>query len=163
MKVSIKGGLKRQRDAINEMVYWVGRQLLSRRLYAATILNIELKNLDKEDYKACTNVCPEYYASRRPRAFDLEFDKSKKLDEIREDLCHEMVHVKQFERGELYRYDQHEHIRWKDKIYHTSIEDGIEYWSLPYEIEARGHEKALRMKFREYLKTRGKRKCASTQ
>ena len=158
MKVSIKGGRQRQRDAINEMVFWIGRQLLSRRLYATTILNIELKNLDKEDYNAATIVSPEYRLSSRPRVFNLEFDKKKNIEDLRKDLAHEMVHVKQYERGELYRFDKTDHIRWKGKIYHSSIEDGVDYWSMPYEVEARGMEDALKMKFREYLKTRGKRR-----
>jgi len=158
LKVSIKGGLKRQREAINEMVYWLGHNLLSRRLYAAITLNIELKNLSKEGYNASTNVNQSEYLTNRPRGFDLEFCSKRTLEKIRTDLAHEMVHVRQYATGQLYKYDRTDHIRWKDKIYPPGIEDGDDYWTMPYEIEARGQELALKMKFREYLinKKRGK-------
>ena len=158
MKVTIKGGLKRQRKAIEEMVYWLGHTLLSRRLYAGITLNIILKNLTNEEYNAATNVNQSEYLTNRPRVFDLEFSSRRSLEEIRTDLAHEMVHVKQYAIGQLYRYDRTDHIRWKDKIYPPGIEDGKFYWSMPYEVEARGHETGLRMQFREYLinKKRGK-------
>jgi hypothetical protein len=155
MKVTIKGGLKRQREAIDEMVFWLGRTLLSRRLYAGIILNIEIKNLSHEDYNAATYVNQSEYLTNRPRVFDLEFSSKRTLEEIRTDLVHEMVHVKQYATGELYRYDRTDHIRWKDKIYPPGIEDGNNYWIMPYEVEARGQELGLKMKFREYL--RGKK------
>lgn len=156
MKVFIKGGRQRQKDAINEMIFWVGRKLLSRRLYAAIELDITILNLKKEDYQASS--CPDnsYRKTAKPRIFKLEFSSYYKLDELREALVHEMVHVKQYAQGHLYDYEN-DRTRYKGKIYPSSIEDGKRYWQLPYEVEARGLQEGLRMEFREYLKNRGKR------
>ncbi len=56
-------------------------------------------------------------------------------------LAHEMVHVKQHARGELKYCGRTGFLRWTGS---NVLDDGsIEYWDLPWEIEAHGREKGL--------------------
>jgi hypothetical protein len=59
-------------------------------------------------------------------------------------LAHEMVHVKQYARGELKDFVRLNRVKWKGKIYNDRV---IDYWELPWEIEAHGREKGLYYKF----------------
>jgi hypothetical protein len=59
-------------------------------------------------------------------------------------LAHEMVHVKQYARGELKDFVRLNRVKWKGKIYNDRA---IDYWELPWEIEAHGREKGLYYKF----------------
>lgn len=68
-------------------------------------------------------------------------------------LAHEMVHVKQYAKGELKDYLISNKSKWKGEIF---INDEIEYWFQPWEIEAHGMEMGLYLKFLEHLKKESK-------
>jgi hypothetical protein len=62
-----------------------------------------------------------------------------KLRRTLEVLAHEMVHVKQYARGELYVGAYSGKHRWQGKW----VSDNINYWDAPWEIEAHGRESGL--------------------
>ena len=78
----------------------------------------------------------------RPREFELDINSTIKLRNMLETIAHEMVHVKQYARGELYVGDRGNRFcknRWQGKW----MSDKINYWDLPWEIEAHGREAGL--------------------
>jgi hypothetical protein len=59
-------------------------------------------------------------------------------------IAHEMVHVKQYAKGELKDYLKEEKSKYKnDHIYFESLN----YWDYPWEIEAHGRELGLYYRF----------------
>jgi len=86
----------------------------------------------------------------KPREFTVGIDKNLSKKATLMAIAHEMVHVKQFAKGEckdLYRPAKL--TRWKDEYYDT---DEIDYWDFPWEIEAYGREIGLYLKFINYCK-----------
>jgi hypothetical protein len=65
-------------------------------------------------------------------------------------LAHEMVHLKQYAKGELKDiFRPAKMIKWHGDRYLT---DGVDYWEQPWEIEAYGREKGLYFKFLYHMK-----------
>lgn len=95
---------------------------------------------------------------KNPRKFEILIKKHKDFADIIKTLAHEMVHVKQFAKGEL----GHEmsfvskgnsitstSTYWKGRYWRPKhVED--EYWDAPWEIEAHGREVGLYKKWKEY-------------
>mgnify|MGYP003328371186 CR=1 FL=1 len=66
-------------------------------------------------------------------------------------LAHEMVHVKQYAKGEMKDiFRPARMVKWHGVKYNIEETD---YWELPFEIEAYGREKGLYIKFMNYLRT----------
>lgn len=79
--------------------------------------------------------------TRRPRVFVITL-KNMRIKEVLKTLAHEMVHVKQYARGEL--KDCVGATRWKDRHYPLKSRATREqYWFQPWEIEAYGMEVGL--------------------
>jgi hypothetical protein len=82
----------------------------------------------------------------RPREFTINICSRMGYQNIFLTLAHEMVHVKQYAMGELrdvMRGPTPQ--RWLNAPIDS---DNIEYWDLPWEIEAYGREKGLYFRFR---------------
>jgi hypothetical protein len=134
------------KDLIKEAVIFYGEYLMGKRL--ANNIDVEIKitrGLANRDgvHAWCTwdddNV--------RPRAFEIELDhsaclKDKNLCEL---IAHEMVHVKQYARGDIktYRFGRQ---TWKGK----TVLESIPYRKKPWEVEAFSLEKSLAKKFQEH-------------
>lgn len=81
-----------------------------------------------------------------PREFIISISSSMGYQNTFLTLAHEMVHVKQYAMGELrdvLRGPTPQ--RWLNAPIDS---DNIEYWDLPWEIEAYGREKGLYFRFR---------------
>lgn len=61
-------------------------------------------------------------------------------------LAHEMVHVKQYAKGELKDYLRNDTVRWKKKLFSL---DEVDYWSSPWEVEAYTEDKILYEAFKK--------------
>jgi hypothetical protein len=73
----------------------------------------------------------------RPTYFEITIDTNQKHGIILNSLAHELVHVKQMAKGEWYPHLRNEmkiHT-YKKKRYDSSK---LDYWDLPWEIEAHG-------------------------
>ena len=100
----------------------------------------------------------EFANPKKPRSFRVILDRSKmehndsgeeRTDaevaiEILKTLGHELVHVKQYAMGEL-TTDRYGALRYNGV--HYNVETLLDYFDLPYEIEAYGKEKGLLVGF----------------
>lgn len=114
--------------------------------FAQYLMGVRLaKNLDIEirlegQGKLAEGHCSPIDAERRPRSFEIGINPNMQRYKMLQCLAHEMVHVKQYARGEL----SNELItaKWQGKTYKltNSIED---YLNWPWEVEAYGRDRAL--------------------
>jgi len=77
-------------------------------------------------------------SSIKPREFEIRIDCNLEPQEFLQTLMHELVHCKQFAKGEL----QHNHknsLMWNRK----RVSRNVEYYDCPWEIEANGREIGL--------------------
>ena len=66
------------------------------------------------------------------------------MRKLLETIAHEMVHVKQYARGELYQGIRVNKYRWQGKWV-----GNMDYWDEPWEIEAHGREAGLFIRWAE--------------
>lgn len=96
---------------------------------------------DKPDNNEENGSCTPYQETGNPRIFDVRIDHNLSERLTLETLAHEMVHVKQFARGELYEYERHPKLyRWKKDVIDINK---VWTWFRPWEIEAGGMEHGL--------------------
>jgi hypothetical protein len=121
--------------------------LLGKRL--ANNISIKLifnnKNLDKNIYGFCDWDCDK----RNPRNFIISIDPNLSKRMTLMVIAHEIVHVKQYARGELKDLMRLNKVKYLGKLYD---EGKINYWVQPWEIEARDYEKLLHREFCKTLK-----------
>ena len=85
----------------------------------------------------------------RPREFTITLAAFSEINEVLLLLAHEMVHVKQWARGETKDYVAGPRFRrFNGILYDTDV---IDYWDLPWEIEAYGRERGLYIRYCEYV------------
>jgi hypothetical protein len=83
--------------------------------------------------------------NKLPNEFEIKFSsKIKSYRRIIQTLAHEMIHIKQFAKGEMYDHLHAPKVRWRNKNYNV---EEIDYWDYPWEIEAYGKELGLYVKF----------------
>jgi len=77
----------------------------------------------------------------KPREFTVRIDSSQKLKMILNTLAHELTHVKQWAKGEMFE------LQLQRKVYRFRKEDfntrNMDYWDLPWEVEAHGRAVTL--------------------
>ena len=134
--INIKGGTKTQKKYTKSMVKFCADMLMPR-IHSLEI-NLRLKNF-KEDDSYGYALATDGADANRPREFDLDINTDARLRRLLETVAHEMVHVKQFARGELYQSSMTAKHRWKGNWQRSEKE----YWDLPWEIEAHGRECGL--------------------
>lgn len=84
------------------------------------------------------------------REFLIGLDRGLSKKETLLALAHEMVHVKQYARGEMKDiWKPVRMVKWQGERY---LHEEMDYWEQPWEIEAYGREKGLYFKFLTYLK-----------
>lgn len=83
------------------------------------------------------------------RSFIIILNKNLNKKTMLISLAHEMVHVKQYARGELKDYLRDDVVRWKRKIFRLSE---VEYWTSPWEVEAYEKDKILYEAFKKERK-----------
>lgn len=116
--------------------------LMTKRMCDSLEIYILLKKHLEEDYSGFCMFLDHYDGIR---TFEIELAKGYTVNETLSSLAHELVHLKQFAKGEL-----------KDDMVTASIfkwkgqdidENKVNYWDLPFEIEAYGREKGLHTRF----------------
>jgi hypothetical protein len=133
-----------ERKVIREATFFYGYSLLSKRI--AENLDIHINVID--DYYKSTGVVGDTLPldsdiTYRPRSFEINLDRTKRLKSIVFTLAHEFIHVKQFAKGEL-----KDHKRSNKTIFNKMKFEDINYWDSPWEIEAYGKEGGLWNKFK---------------
>jgi len=84
-----------------------------------------------------------------PKSFILEINKDLEGDELTKTVIHEMVHVKQYVKGQLKeRYTPvHHHLWYKEMI----IVNDDNFYDVPWEVEARELEEKLFHTYRKKI------------
>ena len=124
-----------------------GKTLLGERLYHKVEVTIEFKSEDlgKDVYGYC-DWNDENFKSRD---FTITVDPTLGKRNMLLVLAHEMVHVKQYAKGEMRDYVRMNKVRFKGKVYNDKK---MSYWDFPWEIEAHGREKGLYYRFLDMMK-----------
>ena len=72
----------------------------------------------------------------RPNEFTIEINLNQNLNLMLNTFAHELVHVKQWAKGEFYELQSKRKVyKFCGNIYDT---EKVDYWDLPWEIEAHG-------------------------
>jgi hypothetical protein len=83
----------------------------------------------------------------RPREFTITINSKMGYSNMITTLAHEMVHVKQYATGQLRDSMRGPSLqRWMNMPINSN---DIEYWDLPWEVEAYGRERGLYFRFRQ--------------
>ena len=137
---------KRLNQDLSSAAIWYGAILLGTRMVNNIYLDIKLTKGLKQKEKAygyCHIVDDNL---NKPREFMIELDASMKygFDQILTWLAHEMVHLKQFVRGELFDYETGR-VQWKSRSFGRLHHD-----DQPWEKEAYRLEGKLYEEFKEW-------------
>lgn len=136
-EIDVFGSTKRKRELAERVVTFAKHKLFPKTQYV--ILDVELiPNLvDKQGVAGCCGNAGD-------RQFEILVDSKQSYDDFVSTILHEMVHVKQYIKGELKEAAQFASI-WKKKKY----ERDHEYHDRPWEIEAYALEKVLLEQWKE--------------
>lgn len=142
--ITVTGGSRKQREYVNGIAAFCLHKLMPR--MNDLEINIKLRKFTGKNtaYGYCMPT-DDYETYDRPREFELEINSAVRLRRLLETVAHEMVHVKQFARGELYQGIRVNKHRWQGEW----LDDNIDYWDLPWEIEAHGREVGLFVRWAE--------------
>ena len=144
MKVYIRGGSKTQKKYAKSIIDFCANKLMSKRLANSLIIKLHFTPL-YEKHKQMGN-CIWEDDSYRPKEFFLEIDPGARLRRVLESICHEMVHVKQFAKGEMRDLAGADRVSFLGQKYDLSAD---EYFERPWEIEAHGRELGLFIRWAE--------------
>lgn len=131
---------KRAKDLIKDACRFAADFFFDKRVINNLIISIKFESglVKQSGMMAC---CSYTDGPVRPRVFLIEIDKSLSLLSMLLCIFHEMVHVKQYAKNELYDSPRNEKtFKWQGKWYN---EDKLNYFDQPWEIEAHGREKGL--------------------
>lgn len=118
------------------------KELLSRQMYRHISLEIVIKNKIEDLGTCCITYYNDWYKARE---FEIQLRKKKSLKNLLLTLAHEIVHVKQFAKGEL----NCDNTKWKGEKIDT---EKVSYFDLPWEVEASSYEYILYSLYQEYRK-----------
>jgi hypothetical protein len=139
----------KERKILKLATHFYASRLMSERLSDSLEIDI---NIIKDFYKK-SKVLGEAFAkddclglpSNKKFVINLEWSKLGKR--VLQSLAHEMVHVKQYAKGELKFHEKGNMVTFQREQY-----QGDEYWESLWEIEAYGREVGLYQKFRPTFK-----------
>ena len=127
-------------------------EYLMPKLYDKVFVTLEFKKFQRgnNDYAYCDAVDE----NERKRDFIITLDARLNKKETLLALAHEMVHVKQYAKGELKDlFRPTRMVRWQGERF---LHEELDYWEQPWEIEAYGREKGLYIKYMTYIDERVK-------
>ena len=141
MVINIWGGNKKLRSLTISLVEYCADKL---KLNDSIRLDIEFsRNLYKED--GILGEVDFDDTNHRPKEFTMTVDSSVSRRRIMETIAHEMVHVKQYAKGELVDLSRCGSTKWQNNL----VDSETNYWDLPWEIEAHGKELGLFIRWAE--------------
>lgn len=130
------------KDLVSRAVEYYCSLMMSKRMCNSLEVYVVFKNKLEGDFVGFCNYLDHYEGVRQ---FEIEVCKNYSVREILKAIAHETVHLKQFATGELKDIMHPGNISvWRgEKI----NEDKVDYWDLPFEIEAYGREPGLYQRF----------------
>ncbi len=127
-----------------------GEYLLGPKLYPKVFISLNFVKFERgsNDYGYCDWIDQ----SDRKRDFMITIDSRLNKKETLLALAHEMVHVKQYAKGEMRDiFRPTRMVNWQGERY---AHEEMDYWEQPWEIEAYGREKGLYVKFMSHCDTK---------
>lgn len=146
MNIEIRGKTKSMCKAeIKFATAFFAKYVMGERL--AKNLDIEIQF---EDQGKAEGYCGPAVDGRFPRSFEFGIKPSLRRHKMLQCLAHEMVHVKQYARGEL--SNGLITAKWQGKSY--KLTDSMEdYLNWPWEIEAYGRDRSLYLFYQLMIKS----------
>ena len=144
MKIYISGSHpKVSNSEIRYAVNWFSWMLMGPRLHRATTLFVKIEN--------CGKLLGSAYwidDNTNPREFQVDMNIKQSRKSFLMTLAHELVHVKQYAKGELKTLFNKREMRWKGEYF---SENQMHYFDQPWEIEAFGRELGLFLRYKKHL------------
>tara|TARA_R110000772_G_scaffold133429_2_gene241898 strand:+ start:5000 stop:5443 length:444 start_codon:yes stop_codon:yes gene_type:complete len=136
----VKVRRKKNRLLITEAIELFAFTLLHPRTVEVLDIIVEMKDLGHAD-----GYCGWEDSNINPRSFTIELDKKLAGSELIKTIAHEMVHLKQFAKGELKERFKptYRHI-WHGDIVDVGLDN---FYEVPWEVEAREMEEDLFLLF----------------
>lgn len=132
-------------EIFNAVVFY-GNKLMSTRMLAGIEVRIVfVPGLEKD--RNLVGECEWEDDNLRPREFMIRLDAEMGKRKMLITLAHEMVHVKQYAKGEMRDLIRCGNTKWHKESVDT---DDVNYWDLPWEIEAHGREAGLYVRFKKH-------------
>jgi hypothetical protein len=123
--VRIEKGNKKNRELTSSIVHFMLEQL---ELVDISI-DIEFSNILRDEYAL------GFSSKNAENEFSIELDRNLDFHDLLETICHEMIHIKQYVRGEL--IEQNGQTIYKNILYNIDANDYYEdVDNLPWEKEA---------------------------
>lgn len=140
MFITVTGSGSKKREMAGDIAHFCGIHLMPR-LENKLFVNIRLIH-DLRTKEGLSGDCIwEDDTCTRPREFLIRIDSSLSKQEMLETVAHEMVHVKQYARGELKDFARSIKLcKWKGEKMEW---EKMNYYDQPWEIEAHGRERGL--------------------
>lgn len=141
MQVFIEGRCSNHlRKIITDATYFYADLLIPRHKQCTLTINLVIKTRKVMKGDEATCMVAETNRRNDPIEFEIELNRNVNTKTMLYNLAHEMVHVKQFALREL----NEEQSKWFGK----RVDDTkVDYWDLPWEIEAYGRERGLFTRF----------------
>ena len=139
--VEVYGSTKSKRNLTKDVVHFCIQEMMPR--METLDICVHLDKLPEAD---------GYCLAITNREFHLEIEKTLTEDDFITAVCHEMVHVKQFARGETKDVNLFTKL-WKGAEYLSAYSTIDEYMKLPWEKEAYEMQEILLKKFKKVQKT----------
>lgn len=132
ISVEVTGGKKQERELIDSLANFCVKKLMPRKK------NLDIEIFIRRNFETKTGLLGGVVDTQDTNTFEMEICHTMSFRKKLLTIAHEMVHVKQFTRGELKHTECMATKSWKGKNYHES-----NYWNCPWEIEAYGRELGL--------------------
>ena len=139
-----------QMQLVKQAVRWYARRLLGNRLNQ--VVDVELVFTFNDMDGNVHGYCDWNDSSYKARDFTISIRPNLSKKQTLLAIAHEMVHVKQYAKGELYDLTRSRKCKWRGGVvdnFNTS------YWDLPWEIEAHELELTLYREFMADMRMRG--------
>lgn len=151
MNISIRGSAESlTKKEMKYILNFFAEILLGKRLSKNIDLNVIVSgSLPTSIWGLCL---PTDYERKLPREFEIFLSPTLSKKKIIKTIAHEMVHIKQFARGEFKVYDQGKY-RWMGKQMNMTEK---QYKKMPWEIEAHMSEKYLHDAYVIHMRKREK-------
>ena len=153
MQIKCTGGTKNQKKYAKSIALFCADKLMHKNLTDNIKLRIKVSNTLYKTDGNLGNVMWED-DNYKPREFYMEIDNTVRLRRILESVAHEMVHLKQFAKGEMRDMMTADKTEWLGQSMHSK---SVDYYDLPWEYEAHGRECGLFVRWAEANKL-GKRR-----
>ena len=154
MKLTIKGRTTKRvkRSLIAHAARWYGRHLFDKKIYRKMKLTVHFKTMPIDILGECGYKDPKKCNYK----YEIELNRDMGERRILTTLAHEMVHARQYASGDYvaYKRESMSHlVKWNDYVYDLNE---VDYWDLPWEIDASGRELGLYIRFINHMVEKGK-------